>query len=112
MLRTLPAEPNCQLCRAFALLADELSTLDASAAAAAASASAAAAADGEQTGGDGGRYLRIEVEVHGVQDPAIWLSHQLAYPRVYFGDPQKRILVGGTPLTPPYPTLPHPRDTP
>ena len=40
-------------------------------------------------------YHRMEVEVHGVSDPAHWLVHQKEYPRVYFSNQHKTLRVAG-----------------
>ena len=39
--------------------------------------------------------MRVEVEVHGIIDPAHWLLHQLQYPRIYFSNQHKTLRVAG-----------------
>ena len=39
--------------------------------------------------------LRIEVELADAGDPMHWLTHQAAYPRVYFADGDKDVVVAG-----------------
>ena len=72
----LPREATCTLARGHARLARALASLPPPAS-------------------EGPTFVRVEVEVDGVEDPAHWLGHQQTCPRVYFSNQDKSLRVAG-----------------